>query len=369
MVLTLANSIAFQSKDVKNKELILNTLLLPGKKKTVSCRGTQVAICGCGAIAQQHVAYLEQISDVNIRACWNRREELYLAELMKARTNAEYSTDDYMKIANDPYVDVVYICNWHNERLKLLEAFARAGKAVFMEKPLTLLPDELREMNRILKRYPIFFQSGYKIRFHSLIEELRRKIKTPNLIVSQVSDVQGSEMTPGSVREIGGGHIVCQGVYAAESLRVLAGSEPVSVSGMQNTSVDNNCIHGSLTASFRFANGVIGNIIVTDSGMAGTDISKFFVEVFGDETSIVLSERYSKLTIRDVAGKEKVIFASEDGFQKQSVAFFHSLKNKQSAPCDFREGAIPSIMIFKAIESAERKVEVPIDVDRWLNAE
>lgn len=330
----------------------------------------KIAFLGCGHIARAHLAELHKMPGVRVKACWNRREEFHLAEQFQAASGAEYCTDDYQRIADDPEVDGVYICTMQNFRVMLLEAMAKSGKAVFMEKPLALYPSEFKQMAEILRQYPILFQSGYKIKFNSLIKSFQEKQLHPEIIYSHVFDCPWSDRAPAANQKVGGGHILSQGVYATETLRVLADSVPVSVMAMLNERNSRNCCHGSLAAVFRFANGTIGNLALTDNAEAPEGISKFFTEATGPGWGLSITERFTCLRQTAPLEKETEERFMEDGFYNQSVSFIEKIRNgKNNSDCSFLDGAIPSLMIFKALESARNNTSVKIDVHAWLEHE
>jgi predicted dehydrogenase len=329
-----------------------------------------LAILGCGYIARQHLAELKRIPGVHIRACWNRPDDFRLAEQFQAASGADYCTSDYLRIAADPEIDGVYICTMHNSRVALLEAMAAGGKAVFMEKPLALHPEEFQAMAAILERTPIFFQSGYKIRFNTLMRELRQRQLRPEIIYSHVFDFPWPEQAPAANRHIGGGHMLSQGVYAADTIRILADAPPVAVTAMINERNTTNCRHGSLAAIFRFANGTIGNLVLTDNAVAPEIISKFFTEATGPGWGIGITERFGCLRTTSANAPETVERFEEDGFLRQSESFVERLRRRDpDSACSFADGVIPSLMIFKALEAAHGGGTVKIDLDAWLKRE
>lgn len=326
-----------------------------------------VAFCGCGAIARQHLKYINKISDIHIRACWNRKEDFQLAKDFQADSEADYCAEDFMQIAEDTHIDAVYICTMHNDRLRLIDAFAKSGKAVFMEKPLALYPHEFQAMNRILSEHPIFFQSGYKIRFNTMFAKTRAELPSPEFVYTHVHDDKWSDGSPAVMRDIGGGHILSQGVYAAEMLYLIAGSEPKSVCAVCSRP-NQDSTSGTLTSIYSFENGVTGSLSVSDSGLPSDSISKFYLEGSGHGKTVVLRNRFMQLDIK-VNGSENTITGEEDGFDNQSVSFFDSLRNKRPTECDFIDGVRPSFMIFKALEASEKHRELSLDLNDWLNSD
>lgn len=326
----------------------------------------QVAFCGCGNIAAAHAQALAQIPSVRIRAYWNRTPSR--AESLLARFGGAYVATNVAQIAADPDVDAVYINTMHNDRMRILTVMADAGKPVFMEKPLTHDAATLREMYRLLKRKPILFQSGYKLRFHSLVQKARELLPNPQVLEAHVMDETWPDGHLNDI-DVTGGNVRSQGVYAMDILHVLSGSLPVSVTAMASNLRQKSGVEDTLSATFEFANGALGSVTVADAGVVADPFSKFLVIAAGGNCSVTLSDRYKRLDFCDAACKTPTsLQGEEDGFLRQSQSFIAAVRGESETECSFLQGAIPSIMIYQALAAAASGTRQPIDVKTWLNA-
>ncbi len=325
-----------------------------------------LAIFGCGRNAREHARTFRAMDGARLYAYWNRADDFTLATEMQREFGGVYCTDDYQRIADDPLVDAIYICTMHNDRLRLLEAAAKGGKPVFMEKPLALPATRLRDMQRVLDAHPILFQSGFKIRFNTLVRQARVALPQPEILYAHVFD----ETWPDNYLNdatIGGGNVRAQGVYAADALHILAGSLPVAVTASARNARQPSGIEDTMCATFEFANGALGALAVADAGSGGGIVSKFFVEAAGHGTHLSLLSRFSRLEVRDAEGHETVATGEEDGFRIQSEAFLDAVRTGGASPNDFVQGAIPTIMIAIALDAAATGQRQVIDVHGWLN--
>ena len=317
-----------------------------------------IAICGCGRIAAAHMDVLRELEGVRVSAYWNRPEEKALAKSFLETYGGDYACEDFARIADDPKIDAVYLCTMHNDRIRLVETFAKAGKAIFSEKPLTHNPESLIELGEVLKRHDALFWSGYKIRFHTLFQKAMELVPRPELLSAHVMD----EIWPEGILqnpEIGGGNVLSQGVYATESIRLMAGSAPIAVSAVARFKRHGGDVPDSLCASFEFENGAIGSVTVGDAGLAPEGVSKFQVVAAGENKCVTITNRFETLSFQDTnSGASETIEHPEDGFKRQSEAFIAAVRGKGELISDFTQGALPSIMIYKALEAARsgRKV-------------
>lgn len=327
----------------------------------------RVAFCGCGAIAGAHAREMAAMPGVTLHALWDWNPAL--AREFHASHGGAYCTEDLERIAQDPAVDAVYINTLHCDRLRIVEAMAAAGKAMFCEKPLTHNRQTLRQMHRCLKEHEVLFWSGYKIRFHTLMERARACVPAPEVVHASVHDNTWPE---GLLNEpdLGGGNVLSQGVYAAETARLLAGGASVAVSAFVRRQRHASKTADSLCATYAFDNEVIATIGISDAGLCPQPVSKFSGMAAGGNRSVVLSERFSRLDFRDgQTGDEQMLTHEEDGFRRQTEAFLAALSGSGPNPCSFIEGAIPSIMIYRALDAAESGKRESIDIQAFLEAD
>lgn len=132
-----------------------------------------VAVVGCGAIATgTHLPNLARHPDVRLKWCC----DLNPAALQRAREmfSPERVTDDASAIAADPEVEAVLIATTHRARPRLVELFAGAGKALYLEKPVAETWDDLRFILQAIQRAAVPCTVGHNRRFAPAVLEARR---------------------------------------------------------------------------------------------------------------------------------------------------------------------------------------------------
>ena len=150
-------------------------------------------------------------------------------------------------------------------------------------------------------------------------------------------------------------------------LHVLAGSRPVAVTAMARNRRQPSGIEDTLCATFAFANGAVGTLDAADAGAGAGIVSKFFATTAGGNHSLTLLNRFSRLEYQPDAAAQPIIHTSEeDGFRRQSEAFLAAVRAGTASPCDFVQGAIPTIMIDRAIQASRSGRCEEIDVEKWL---
>ncbi len=110
-------------------------------------RPLNVGVIGCGALAAgTHIPNSAANPGLNLYSLCDLNTALMVeqAELY----GVEHTTTNYHDIINDPQVDIVVLATTHTLRAEAIEACARAGKAVYVEKPMA---DSVKDIARILK--------------------------------------------------------------------------------------------------------------------------------------------------------------------------------------------------------------------------
>ena len=111
----------------------------------------RVAIIGAGGFAQAtHLPNLKQLADrYEIRAIVSRQGTSAVA--VARQYEAAVAATDYRQVLDDPEVDAVFICTRHHlHAIQAAEAL-RAGKHVFVEKPMAIAREELADLVKTIQ--------------------------------------------------------------------------------------------------------------------------------------------------------------------------------------------------------------------------
>jgi predicted dehydrogenase/threonine dehydrogenase-like Zn-dependent dehydrogenase len=111
----------------------------------------QVALVGAGGFAQSmHLPNLVKLrADYQVRAIMSRTGTT--ARAVAKQYEAAYATTDFSAVLDDPDVDLVIIATRHNLHGSMVLQALRAGKHVFVEKPLAIKADELDAIEEFFK--------------------------------------------------------------------------------------------------------------------------------------------------------------------------------------------------------------------------
>ena len=139
---------------------------------------------------------------------------------------------DPAEALGDAEVDLVFIATRHDSHAQLAEAALRAGKAVWLEKPVGLDLDEVERVVAAARETAGFLTVGYNRRFSPHTETLRAAFADRRSPLAMHYSVCAGEPPAGTWildPEVGGGRVVGEVCHFVDLCTVLAGSLPVRV--------------------------------------------------------------------------------------------------------------------------------------------
>lgn len=188
------------------------------------------ALLGGGFIGQVHAASIARHPDAELMMIAD--VEASRADVLAAKYNAK--AVDVRQAINCDAIDAVLIASATPSHAELLAAAARAGKAVYCEKPIDLSLNRAREVvDRVLPlNVPITV--GFNRRFDRSHQQLRRQVEQG--VIGRIELIQmvcrASEMPSLSYIRSSGGQMRDQAIHFFDLLRFLTADEVDTVAAM-----------------------------------------------------------------------------------------------------------------------------------------
>ena len=250
----------------------------------------RIGIVGCGrAAGTLHLPALARVRGVAVIAL-SDVDPARLAAL-GSRCAGASCYPDYRLMLEDERVDLVAICVPVTGHAEIAEASLRAGKHVFVEKPLALELEDCDRLVDLARRAEASGQRsvvGFNLRSHRLVRQARSVIESGALgdieLVRTLwtADWSGATRpTWHASREQGGGALLEIGTHQADLWRWLLGSEVQSVHADTRSSAFDD---QSATLQVRMANGVL-----VTGAVSQRSVSHNVVEVLGSRGSLSFS--------------------------------------------------------------------------------
>lgn len=270
----------------------------------------RIGIVGCGrAAGTLHLPALARVSGATVVALSDTDPER-LAELA-SRCPGAAAYPDYRALLGDERVDLVAVCVPVTGHAEIAGAALRAGKHLFVEKPLAL---ELGECDRLVALARQAESSGqrstvgFNLRSHRLANQARAILRSGALGEIELvrtlwtADWSGATRPPWhATRHQGGGALLEIGSHQVDLWRWLLQSE------IETIHAESRCFafdDQSATLQARMASGVLVTAAVSQRSVAHN-----LVEVFGSRGSLGFSCYHGdSLNVTTVAGREGVVW-------------------------------------------------------------
>jgi predicted dehydrogenase/threonine dehydrogenase-like Zn-dependent dehydrogenase len=213
-------------------EIAARTIRLNTRRQPLSGQ-VNVSLIGAGNFARLvMLPALSEIGGVNWRGLCTARG--VAAQSVGERAGFAFATRDSAQILNDAETSAVFIATRHNLHADLVIAALRAGKHVFVEKPLCILPEELDRIAECVEELgsecPIL-TVGFNRRFAPGTVRLKSFFEgvTPLSISYRFAApyLPPDHWTQDAA--IGGGRIIGEACHAIDTCVAIAGSPPVKV--------------------------------------------------------------------------------------------------------------------------------------------
>ena len=300
--------------------------------------GVRLGLIGAGShVKDMLVPALKGIADAEIvNVCTQRGIN---AKALAARVGAATCTTDYRDVLADDAVNAVIIGTRHNLHAEIVLAALRAGKHVFVEKPLCLTAAELDEIAAVYAekagtglRLAVGFNRRFSPHFVKAKEFLGDR-RNPLVMTYRVNAgaLPADHWTQDPA--VGGGRIVGEGCHFVDYLQALSGGYVVSVHASAIAEHGSGIVEDQAILSLKFSDGSVGTVIYAAGG--DTALAKERCEVFGDGKSIVMDD-FARSEF--YAGGRRTVFKTgsrDKGFAAQMQAFCASLRDGGAAGMDF----------------------------------
>lgn len=316
----------------------------------------RAGLIGCGAIGGVHSEAVAGLDGIRMAAFCDVVEEK--ARALCARYGGDYATDDAGRILSDDSLDTVYICTHHDTHADYCIRAAEAGKNVLVEKPLALTVEDCRRIGDSVEREGTRLFTAFKMRYYPMVQRARELIPEPLMVVMQMMDNRWGD-TWANDPVLGGGNVYSQGCHSCDLLRYVAGADPEEVYAAGGNYYQPNGRLDNLTATFRFENGAAGCWIQGDANQPELT-SKLFMEVFAEDRSVLLTDRFCTLTYTET-GKEPVVYRGEEGgFVEENRLLVEALRTGAPMAADHVDGLMATLMMIQAGRSVESKRPEPV---------
>jgi len=251
-------------------------------------------IIGCGSVTElKSGPAFNKVKNAKLMAVMRRNEDK--AKDYAQRHKVPYYYSDAQQLIHSPYVDAVYVATPPSSHAQYAIDAMKAGKPVYVEKPMAATYQECLEMNKVSKETGMpLFVAYYRrtlpgfLKVKELIDEkVIGTILTVNIhLTRRATDGEKNKSWRVNPDIAGGGIFYDLAAHQLDFLDFLFGP----ISQAKGFSTNNNPWYDAedtINACFKFESGLIGNGVWSFN--THKEAYKDTVEIIGTEGSILLS--------------------------------------------------------------------------------
>jgi polar amino acid transport system substrate-binding protein len=266
-------------------------------------------------------------------------------------------------IINKREINTVFIATPHSSHASQVIESLKAGKNVFVEKPLAVTEDELNEIIAVKALHNRPLMVGFNRRFAPICVAVKKEFENagePLVINIRVNAgfIPKDHWT--QIAEIGAGRIIGEMCHFIDLMQFFTGAEPVKVYAdcinADNTKIkqdDNICI------IVKFSDGSVGHLTYVANG--DKSLAKEHIEVFGAGRVGVIND-FQDGTIY-AGNKANKLKSTGKGHQQEVKTFLSTLNEGKESPISFRSICLTTLTTFKIIDSLNTGLSQDVNID------
>lgn len=324
-------------------------------------------LIGAGFIGPVHAANIAAHPGARLRSVFDLNHEA--AERIVARHGSSVAASLEAALA-DKDLDAVVICTPPRTHAPIIEAAAKAGKAIFCEKPIDL---SLKRVDQCLAevekaRVPMFV--GFNRRFDPSFRALHNRLAEGEIgLVEQVIiSSRDPGLPPLSYLKVSGGQFRDMTIHDFDMARWLLGEEPVEVFATGSALVDPQVGKlgdiDSAMVIMRTASGKLCHINNSRRATYGYDQR---IEVHGSKGRLMASNHVQTsvelANEKSISTDKPLYFFLEryaEAYRAELSAFLLAVKGKKRMPVGAEDGRQALVLAEAALVSLKTKAAVKV---------
>lgn len=338
--------ILIQYPGYNEKQAIKRTLTV---SKYEANSNAKIAFLGAGTFGQTYL--IPNLQKVGADLVGVSTAEPATAQSAAKKFGFAMSSTDSIELINHKDVNAVFCATQHDLHSKFVLESVKAGKAVYVEKPLAVNLDELKEIDKAVSEKNGRVMVGFNRRFSQPFVDMKKffsEKKTPMSILYRVN-AGFIPKTHWAQRPEQGGRIIGEGCHFIDCMVYLTDALPTSIHATSLSVADNDMRNrDNIHIHIKFSDGSVGTILYLANG--DKSLPKEYCEAFCEGSSAVMNDfrtldlyRNSKLSQNKYDGRK--------GHYEEVVATVTAIKQGKEMPISYEVLRTITYATFLAEES------------------
>lgn len=310
-----------------------------------------VALVGAAGLARwEHLPNLKKVAGAELRAVHSTSGAR--GKGFAERWGAAYCATDLTQILEDESIDVVLITSKNQHHASQTLESLRAGKHVFVEKPMALTEQECRDVEEAVSSSGKVLTVGFNRRFAPFYVGLKKALRSaggPAVINIRVNSpgISGAFwMADPAI----GGAILGEACHFIDLMYWLLDAEPIAVSAYSlPTGTKDPIGENNMTAAFTFADGSIASLAYSTVGSRTSGGER--VEVFAPGIG-AMTENFKRFEVWGGMVRSSRKIWADKGYDVQLNDFFDAIAHDRAPGVTVADGSRATIGCLRMMESA-----------------
>lgn len=325
-----------------------------------------IALFGAGRIGQVHAVNIADHKETQLYSVIDPFSQgtAALAEKYGAK---QQSTEEALA---DPNVHGVLIASATDTHAELIELAAKAGKAIFCEKPVHLDIERVRSCLAIVEQYQVPLFVGFNRRYDPQFRKVREMLSAGSIGKAESLLITSRDPSPPPAEyvKVSGGMFRDMTIHDFDMARFIMGEDPVSIYAQGSNLVDPAIGQaGDIDTAFvvmKFPSGAMATI--TNSRRSGYGYDQR-IELHG-EKGLLTAKNIHENAVEQwgeagcVAAKPEHFFLQryDAAYKAEWTHFVDVLAGRAQPECSGYDGELALLMADKALESLKTGKEVKL---------
>lgn len=320
-------------------------------RKAAARGGVGIAVIGAGGFATGvHLPNLARIPGCRLEAVCARTGPK--AKQAAERFGARLCTTDYHEVLADAHVDAVIVATRHGAHAEIALAALRAGKHVFVEKPLALTVEDAEAICTLAAETGKLVTVGFNRRCSRYAEAAREALRTaagPACIHYRCNagPLPVTHWTRDPVE--GGGRILGEAVHFFDLCRWLSGGNPARITAEQLVLAGTQHSDDNLAVAIGMDNGALANVVYLTNGSPA--LGKERLEVYAGGGALVI-EDWKSIRFHGLKGKDASASTEDKGQAALLENFVRAIRGEAELLVTAEDGLWATRMALEALASA-----------------
>jgi predicted dehydrogenase len=230
------------------------------------------------------------------------------------------ATTDHTQLLTDDSIDAVVVATRHGSHARFASEALRAGKGVFLEKPLAIHEEGMSQVLAAQKESGQPLTVGFNRRFSSHARVVRDAFANAGPLAIQYRINAGPIPRESWIHdpEEGGGRIIGEVCHFIDLIQFITGDLPVEVFA-HALGGSEGALHDTVTMSLKLSRGSVASIAYLSTG--DRSVAKERLEVFGGGAIGILDDFRETVVHRNGRSTRHRTRGQEKGFDEEIRAF------------------------------------------------